>query len=166
MEFQTFSWKPVAHEPSGQKLALPQSPQLLPAWGLGFSSFCIFSLCFCFHQIWVRPLPCIITKWLTDVVEFWLMWLLLLKMTTQTFFPLLMLLLLVFVYACKHSGSNCGKSAQLSVWPLAMFFDILIVCKITKFYKCSTNVMVFFIDENSLASSHLLSFPLGSEGEV
>jgi len=53
----TFSWKPVAHEPSGQKLALPQSPQLLPAWGLGFSSFCIFSLCFCFHQIWVRTLP-------------------------------------------------------------------------------------------------------------
>ena len=56
-----------------------------------------------------------------------------------------------------------GKNTELSVWPLAMFFNILIVCKITKLYKCS-NVMVFYIDE--LASSHLLSFPLGSEGEV
>jgi len=54
------------------------------------------------------------------------MWLLLLKMTAQTFFPLLMLLLLVFVYACKHSGSNFGKSTftQLSVglWQCFLIF--------------------------------------------
>ena len=47
---------------------------------------------------------------------------------------------------------------------LTMFFNVLIVCKITNFYKCS-NVMVFYIDESSLTLSHLLSSALGPRGK-